>query len=185
MKCGIEIMPLVRFIAPSYPDVNIFTRAASRVAPLGLVSVATAASKLWGFRVEIIDENNYHGPRDERGLPDHDRLQKNNPASVIGMYCGLSSTMDRAYELSEFYRKKKTFNIAGGWHAHYCSEEVLEKGFDVVVHGDGDIAIREILTAWKNSQQLFTVPGVSFWFFGNIVNNPPSMLELPDLSALP
>ena len=52
--------PLARFIVPAYPEVNIFT--GTRITPLGLVNVATAASKMWGWRVEIIDENNYNGP---------------------------------------------------------------------------------------------------------------------------
>src|SRR3989338_1375812 len=68
--------PLMRFIVPAFPEVNIFTYAAKKTTPLGPVAAATVAAKTWGGRVEIIDENNYRGPRDALGLPDHTQLQK-------------------------------------------------------------------------------------------------------------
>jgi len=173
----------IRLIAPAYPQVNIFS--GSRITPLGLVNIATAASKVWGWRVEIIDENNYRGPRDRDGLPDHEKLQAENPAAVVGFYCGLSSTMDRVYELSNFYRGQGAFNIAGGWHAHYCPEESLNNGFDVVVHGEGESVIRDILNALKDKNSLADIPGISFWDNGKRRTNAPPRLELPDLSDLP
>ena len=178
-----NLWPLARFIAPAYPEVNIFT--GNRITPLGLVNIATAASKIWGWRVEIIDENNYRGPRDKNGLPDHQKLQKKNPASVVGFYCGLTSTMDRIFELSKFYREQGTFNIAGGWHAHFCQEEVLDHDFDVVVHGEGEIVIRDILNVLKNGENHANIPGISFRNNGLEKSNLPPRLELPDLSDLP
>ncbi len=180
--------PLIRFIAPAFPEVNIFSRIAEQTTPLGIISVATAANKVWGWRVEVIDENNYKGPRDERGLPDHEKLQKEDPASVVGFYCGLSSTMDRVFELAKFYYDQGAINIAGGWHAHYCPEETLKNNIDIVVHGDGEIAIQQILTTLKNCGNLADIPGISFWFREldyEQTTNPPQMLELPDLSDLP
>ena len=118
--------PLIRFIIPAFPEVNIFTRQARRTTALGPVMVATAVNKVWGWRVEIIDENNYRrGPCDSRGLPNHLALQKENPAAVVAFYCGLSSTMERVWELAGFYHHNMVATIAGGWHAHYCPEEKL------------------------------------------------------------
>ena len=180
-----NVWPLIRFVVPAF-QLNIFTRYASRTTSLGPVSVATAANKVWGWRVEIIDGNNYCGPCDENGLPDHARLQEESPASVVGFYCGLTSTMDRVFELSRFYRGRGAINIAGGWHAHYCPEEMLNNNFDVVVHGDGEIAIQQILAVLGGKGELADIPGISFrGVDGRIVRNPPAMLELPDLSGLP
>ncbi len=182
---GNKIWPLIRFIAPVFPEVNIFSRV--KISPLGIVNVATAASRVWGWNVEIIDENNYRGPRDENGLPDHELLQKENPASVVGFYCGLSSTMARVFELSSFYRECGAINIAGGWHAHYRPDEVLDNNFDIVVHGDGEIVIRQILTALRDEDEgkISGIPGISFWKNGEHATNLPSMIEMPDLSGLP
>lgn len=175
--------PLARFIAPAFPEINIFSN--SKISPLGLVNVATAASKAWGWRVEIIDENNYCGPREANGLPDHDALQRESPASVAGFYCGLSSTMDRVFTLSRFYRDCGAVTIAGGWHAHYCPHEALNNNFDVVVHGDGEIAIQQILSALNSNSTFADISGISFWKNGAQATNPPAALELPDLSAVP
>ncbi|MCK5059769.1 MAG: cobalamin-dependent protein [Candidatus Pacebacteria bacterium] len=175
--------PLARFIAPVYPEVNIFT--GSRITPLGLVNIATAASKIWGWRIEIIDENNYRGPCDKKGLPDHEKLQKENPASIVSFYCGLTSTMDRVFALSKFYRKQGAFNIAGGWHVHFCPDEALNNDFDVVVHGEGEMVVRDILKVLKSGNNLSNIPGISFWDNGMQKTNPPTRLELQNLSDLP
>ena len=63
--------PLFRLIVPAFPELNVFSRVANRMTALGPVVVATAASKLWGWRVEVIDENNCKGaPKDENGFMD-------------------------------------------------------------------------------------------------------------------
>ena len=178
--------PLVRFIIPAFPEVNIFTRQARVTTALGPVMVATAANKVWGWRVEVIDENNYHGgPRDNQGLPDHLVLQKENPAAVIGFYCGLSSTMERVWKLSEFYHQERAVTIAGGWHAHYCPEETLRNNIDMVVHGDGETVIQRILESLREGNSLGDVPGISFLENIQIQKNSPERLEVPDLNSLP
>ncbi|MEK7512579.1 MAG: hypothetical protein AAB601_00070 [Patescibacteria group bacterium] len=177
--------PLIRFIIPAFPEVNIFTRAAKNTTPLGPVCVATVAGTTWGWRVEIIDENNYRGPRDTRGLPDHVRLQKERPASVAGFYCGLTSTMDRVFDLSAFYRECGVVNIAGGWHAHYCPEEALQRNIDIVVHGDGEVIIRQLLAALQSGGPLSSIPGISYLENGCVRSNAPLMLELANLNELP
>lgn len=177
--------PLVRFVIPAFPEINIFTRTAKQMTPLGTISVATSANKIWGWRVEVIDENNYRGPRDAQGLPDHDKLEQEGRASVVGFYCGLSSTMDRVFDLARFYRGRGTATIAGGWHAHYCPEELLSKNVDIVVHGDGEIAVQKILHALKNGTPVASIPGISFRENGAVNTNPPTALELDDLNELP
>jgi len=181
---GSESWPLVRFIVPVFPEVNIFTRAAQKTTSLGIIMVATAASKVWGCRAEVIDENNYRGPCTKTGLPDHIALQQENPASVVGFYCGLTSTMERVFELANFYKQQGAINLAGGWHAHYHTEEVLRRHIDIVVHGDGEIAIQQILQALINRTPILNIPGISFWC-DDIKINPPQNLEIPNLDELP
>jgi radical SAM superfamily enzyme YgiQ (UPF0313 family) len=177
--------PLIRFIIPAFPEVNIYTRIAGRTTSLGPIMVATAASKLWGWRIEMIDENNYGGPRSENGLPDHGKLQAENPASVAGFYCGLTSTMDRVFELAEFYRRQGAVNIAGSWHAHYCPEEALNGHIDIVVHGDAEIVIRQILSSLQKGEPVSDIPGISFWDNDRQKRNLPEMLEIKNLGELP
>jgi len=176
--------PLIRFIVPAFPEVNIYTRIAGRTTSLGPIMAATAASKLWGWRVEVIDENNYVGPRDENGLPDHKKLQEENPASVAGFYCGLTSTMERVFELAEFYHGQGAVNIAGSWHTHYCPEEALARNIDIVIHGDAELAIRQVLLSIGGSSS-FGIPGISTLENGLLKRSSPEMIEISDLGQLP
>ncbi|MDP2647848.1 MAG: radical SAM protein, partial [Candidatus Yanofskybacteria bacterium] len=177
--------PLVRFIIPAFPEVNIFTRVSDKMTPLGPILIATAASKVWGWRVEVVDENNYTGPRDPAGMPDHTQLQEENFASVVGFYFGLTSTVDRGFELAKYYHDLGVITIAGAWHAHYCSEEVLNNGINVVFHGDGEIAIQQFLATILDGGEIFNMAGISFSENGEVRSNPPAMLQLSDLDDLP
>jgi radical SAM superfamily enzyme YgiQ (UPF0313 family) len=178
---------LFRLIIPAFPEVNIFTRVAKKTTALGPIMVATAASKLWGWRVEVIDENNCKGvPLDENGLPDHSVLQTQRPAEVVGFYCGLSSTMSRVWQLAQFYQSMEATTIAGGWHPHYAPEESLEKGIDIVVHGDGEIVIGQVLTHLAERKTIEHLAGISFLDSqGKYKTNPVEILEEVDLNKLP
>lgn len=179
---------LFRLIIPVFPEVNIFTKSSKSMTALGPLMVATVANKLWGWCVEVIDENNYRGPRNRQGLPDHQILQKENPATAVGFYCGLTSTMERVWQLAEFYHEQRVVTLAGGWHAHYCPEETLGKNIDLVVHGDGEIIIQPILQAVAEGRSFTEIPGVSFREIrekDQVKTNPPAMLEVSDLSDLP
>lgn len=177
---------LFRVIIPVFPELNIFSKQAERTTALGPIMIATAANMNWGWRAEVIDENNYKGPRDKEGLPDHRALQKDNPAIAVGFYCGLSSTIERVWKLAEFYQVEEgAFTIAGGWHAHYCPEETLVHNIDVVVHGDGEEVIGDILKIRKMGSS-DVIPGISFWKNKEeIRHNSPKMLAVSNLNCLP
>jgi radical SAM superfamily enzyme YgiQ (UPF0313 family) len=177
--------PLIRFIIPAFPRTNIYTSIAGKTTSLGPIMAATAASKVWGWRVEVIDENNYSGPKDKNGLPDHAKLQAESPASVAGFYCGLTSTMDRIFELAKFYQGQGAINLAGSWHAHYCPEEVLNGYIDIIIHGDAETAIQQILLSLQKGESISDIPGISFWENGRQKSNLPKMLEIENLDELP
>ena len=182
--------PLFRMIIPAFPGDNIFTRQAKRTTALGAIMVATAANKLWGWQVEVIDENNYRkGPRDSSELPDHVVLQRKRPARAVGFYCGLTSTMPRVWELAEFYHQQGVFNVAGAWHAHYCPEETLEHNIDVVVHGSGERVIGRILSNLEKAKFLENIPGISFLKNGQLKTNTSEFVKVldldPNLSNMP
>jgi len=182
--------PLFRMIIPAFPEVNIFSRQARKTTALGPIMVATAANKLWGWRVEVIDENNYgKGPRDNSGLPDQAVLQRENPATAVGFYCGLTSTMLRVWELAEFYHQQGVFTISGGWHAHYSPEETLNHNIDVVVHRDAEKAIQQILSNLGKEKFLENIPGISFLENGQFKTDTSEIVQAfgldSSLSRLP
>jgi len=179
-------LPLFRIVAPVFPGVNVYSYVAKRTTALGPVMVATCAAMSPRWRVEVIDENNFRGPKGKDGLPDHAVLQRDNPASVVGFHCSLTSTMSRVWELADLYKSQGTSTIAGGWHAHYCPEETLRHNIDLVVHGDGEPVILEILRNYAGARPLFSqVRGCSFLIDNQVKHNSQEefcLLQIPDMS---
>ena len=80
------------------------------------------------------------------GGADHELLQEQRPADVVGFYGGLTSTVPRLYELARFYKQQGVVTIAGGQHfVGDNTVEALHNGIDYVVFGEGEQAIRELL----------------------------------------
>lgn len=161
-----------RMIVPAFPAFNIYSRIARLTTALGPVCVATVVSRMEGWDVEVIDENNYRkfGPRDSAGLPDHNTLQTIRHANVAGLYGGLSSTIPRLYELARFYKQKGIITVAGGQHfAGDNIADALANGVDIVVIGEGEDTIRELLAAIREGRQPDEIPGLAFLRDGELV----------------
>ncbi len=161
-----------RVVIPAFPAFNVYSRIAQGMTALGPVSIATAVHEMEGWDVEVIDENNYRrsGPKDKAGLPDHEALQKLRPADVVGFYGGLTSTIPRLYQLARFYRRLGIPTIAGG--AHFIEEniaEALHSAVDVVVIGEGEETIKELLQAGPELPSRKEIPGIAYLEEGRIV----------------
>lgn len=184
----------LRMIMPAYPTFNIYSDIARMTTALGPVIVATAVHEVEGWDVEVIDENNYRssGPRNEAGMPDHAALQRSRPADVVGFYGGLTSTIPRLYELARVYQEWKVPTIAGG--QHFVEEnipEALQNGVDIIVRGEGEEAIKELLRYFDGMLCLEKIPGLAYLEQGQIVKTTPRNLitkfhknPLPDFSLV-
>jgi radical SAM superfamily enzyme YgiQ (UPF0313 family) len=158
------------------------------------VYVATAVNKIDKWDAEVIDENNLrlHGPRGKGGGADHEFLERQRPADVVGFYGGLTSTVPRLYELAGFYKRKGTITIAGG--QHFVGENILEAlthGIDFIVCGEGEEAVKDLLQALEGKRGLDEVNGIAFLRKGELVTTPPrealsdfDELPLPDFSLV-
>jgi len=164
---------LFRMIIPQL-SYNIFSRVVKKTIALGPVVVATAASKLFDWDVEIIHEDGSRKliKRDKNRSIDHNLLQKERPADVVGFYCAISSTMPRVWKLAEFYKSQGILTIAGGLHSHYEPLESLQNFIDIVVHGDGEKTIRQILVNFQKEKPFLKIPGISFLKNGKLITNP-------------
>ncbi len=52
--------------------------------------------------------------------------------------------------------------MAGGAHVDALPEEAISEGVDIVVHGEGEDTILEILEAWEDKRSLSDIAGISF-----------------------
>ena len=176
-----------RMIVPAYPAFNIYSRVAKTTTALGPLLVATIVSRMKGWDVEVIDENNFRrlGPKDGKGLPDHNTLQAIRPADVVGLYGGLSSTIPRLRELVHFYKDKGVTVIAGG--QHFVGDNIrdaLEDGVDFVVIGEGDSTIQELIKVIREEREPDEVAGIAFMRNGQVIKTR-ERAPITDFNELP
>lgn len=146
-----------RIFIPAFTNFNIYTTIASTTTSVGPIYVAACANKLPNWDVEVIDENNLHGrfypANDDRTL-NHEALQRERPADVIGFFASISSTVPRIYELARFYKALGLKTVAGGKHVENLIEEALSNYLDVIVIHEGELTITELLKTWEVSGDL-------------------------------
>jgi len=183
----------LRIVCPVYPAFNIYSRPAKVMTALGPVCIATAVQDVPGWDAEVIDENNFRrGPTDAAGQPDHDAIQRARPADVVGLYGGLTSTIPRLYEIARYYKDMGVRTVAGGHHfVDENIEQALRNGIDVVVLGEGEKTIQELLTCLEAGADLSTVRGIAFLQDGEVRQTPArepitafDELPIPDFSVL-
>jgi radical SAM superfamily enzyme YgiQ (UPF0313 family) len=102
------------------------------------------------------------------GFVDHGFLQQSVPAKVALFYGGMSNSILRMFSVAQQYKKFGAVTIAGGSHVDALPEEALRSGIDIVVHGEGEVAIQEILEkivkdrdVRLDTQELAAVKGIS------------------------
>ncbi|AQT67787.1 magnesium-protoporphyrin IX monomethyl ester anaerobic oxidative cyclase [Anaerohalosphaera lusitana] len=167
-----EKRKLFRMVVLAYPAFNIYSNIAKKTTALGPVCVASAANKLAGWDVEVVDENNLgrFGPRSEEGGADHEELERLRPADVVGFYGGLTSTAERIYRLAEFYKGRGVFTVGGGQHFMGENlEEGLRAGIDVIVRGEGEPVIRELLEMVERHEEPAGIAGLAYMQDGKVV----------------
>jgi len=133
-------------IIPQYPkhsQNNIYAKV--KMPPVGIISVLSQINHYPGLNVYAIDENNYAGPNDFTGMPDHSFLQKREPAKIAMFYGGMSNSIPRMFSLAKQYKKFGAITIAGGSHVDALPQEALNSGVDIVVHGEGEEIIKELI----------------------------------------
>ena len=156
-------------IIPKYPchsQQNVFSKI--RMPPVGIISVLSQINKNSQFNdIYAIDENNYSGPLDSNGMPDHFFLQNKEPAKIAMFYGGMSNSIPRMFSLAKQYKKFGALTITGGSHVDALPKEALDSGIDIVVHGEGEETIKEIMgnseeIVEKKNKNLENILGISF-----------------------
>lgn len=158
-------------IIPQYPkhsQNNIYAKI--KMPPVGILSVMSQIKNYPRFKeVYAIDENNYNGPQDFTGLPDHSFLQARQPAQLALFYGGMSNSIPRLFTVARQYKGFGAITIAGGSHVDALPQEALHSGIDIVVHGEGEETITQLLAVLINNDGvavnrvgLASVKGISF-----------------------
>ncbi|MFH1591877.1 MAG: radical SAM protein [Candidatus Woesearchaeota archaeon] len=163
---GISIIGII----PQYPkhsQHNIYAKI--KMPPVGIISILSQINHNQRYNeIYAIDENNYGGPRDFKGAPDHQFLHQKTPVKIAMLYGGMSNSIPRMFSIAQQYRKFGAIAIAGGSHVDEEPEEALKSGISIVVHGEGEETTQEILKiiiknneVELNPKELATIKGIS------------------------
>ncbi len=147
-------------------------------APLGLLYLS-AYLRRKGFAVELYDTT--FGSRQELF-----RLLETERPSVLGL-SGNLLTRKNVLEIAGRARQAGWFVVLGGPEPANYPREYLEAGAHVIVEGEGELTLEELLLAWRGgrSNALEQIPGI--WFrdsSGRVVRTAPQPL-IADLDSLP
>lgn len=149
--------------------------------PVGIISIAAVLEKE-SYEVRIIDGDAENLTFDEI----LERVVREKP-DYVGSTC-MTATMDLTYR---FYSKLKerlpeVKTIVGGPHVSAIPKGTLEesKDIDIVVKGEGDDTIIQVMDALKNKRDLTTVKGIAFRRDGEVVQMQDREL-IKNLGKLP
>ena len=158
--------------------INTPTLTSANIIRLGLLTIASWVRK-HGFSVKLLDG-------DLRCIKDQIVNLSVNTNTVFG----LTATTDVvliAYELCGFIKEThpNAFCVLGGFHATALPEQTIkESEFDLVVFGEGELTLLDVLNILETGGEPEDVPGTVFKKNGTITKNKPREL-IKDLDVLP
>ena len=130
-----------------FPDRSVF-----RFPPLGVGYVAAALREA-GHEVRLLDCTFR-----KRSAALREALEAK--AEVVGIYCMVSMTQD-CFRLARRLRHRSRLLVAGG-PLPTCDPAPFLEHFDVVVRGEGEQTMKELLQALEEGSDLASVPGIAF-----------------------
>lgn len=153
------------------------------LAPMPPISLAYVAAALDGAGTDVSIYDDYTCGGDREGF--FRFLEKKKP-DVVGLTC-VTPTANRTYdicaEIGERY--PETERVLGNLHSTVFHDSILLDNIaDIVVHGEGEETMADLVNALGKERNLRSVPGISFMEDGDVVETKPRPL-IGDLDALP
>ena len=149
--------------------------------PLGLAYLAAVARDI-GWQPRIID-----GLTENLSAGDLTSIIRSIQPDVVGLTATTPAIHD-AYEVAKIAKEvnPETLVMIGGPHATFTAEEVLRECpyIDLVVRGEGEQTLREILKRVEKGKEFEDVAGIAYKKDGVIKENPPRGL-IKNLDDLP
>ena len=146
--------------------------------PLGLLYLS-AFLKARGYSVDVFDST-----FEDRGR----LLARFGSASggTVGIYTNLMTRRSVLEIVRAAKRHGWTVILGGPESANYCAE-YLGNGADVVVIGEGELTLAELLPALARfgAQKLHTIPGIAFRDEAGVIVRTGDRTKVPDLDSLP
>ena len=147
--------------------------------PMGIALIAAILVRA-GYQVTVLDANALN-------LPPEAVAPMVSNADVVGL-TAMTPTINAAIATARHLKQARPELpvILGGAHATLLPEETLAAApeVDILVKGEGENTILEVLPALENNKPLHDIPGISYRAGDKIVSNPLHT-ELVDPDSLP
>ena len=147
--------------------------------PIGLASIAAVLEEK-GYKVTVLDANALK-------LKPEDMASYVTDADVVGL-TAMTPTINSAINIAgQLKQTNPNLTIVlGGAHATLLPEETIINGpeVDIVVRGEGERTVIELVLSLEHGQQLDDIPGISYKRDGKVVSNPARSTNV-DLDSLP
>jgi radical SAM superfamily enzyme YgiQ (UPF0313 family) len=160
-------------------------KVGGHLPPLGLAYLAGYVRNK-GYTVKIID-----GPASELSTNDIVEQIKSDKPKIVGI-TSLTTTFIRAINLAEEIKKNvpTTMVIVGGQHVTIVGGDIYKdtQAFDVMVYGEGELTLIEILENYKNGtflQNRDRIKGLIYLDENQDVKTTPSRELIQDIDSLP
>ena len=146
--------------------------------PLGLLYIC-AHLRTKGFDVDVFDTTFSSMEELER------HLESDRP-SVLGIYANLM-TRKKVVEILQIARSSGWRTVVGGPEPGAYVREYLEAGAEVVVIGEGESAMEELLPALQSKSEaaLHRISGIAFLDNSGRLHQTAPRPQIPDLDTLP
>lgn len=144
--------------------------------PLGILYICSHLRQK-GMRVDVFDST--FSSRSEL----FDLLRK-GPPSILGVYANLM-TRPNVVEILQVAKDAGWRTVVGGPEPAAYIDEYLAAGADVVVMGEGELTLEELVPALRNDRDLYQVDGIAFRApDGSVVRTNPRQ-QIKDIDAQP
>lgn len=145
--------------------------------PLGLLCL-TSYLKSKGFNVGIFDSTFAR-------MRDFVQLLETGGCRTLGLYCNLM-TRQNVLQMIGLARERGYRVILGGPEPAPYAEEFIRHGADVVVDGEGEGALEDLLREYQQDRpQLERIPGIVFCDTDGHIRRTPARARIADLDRLP
>ena len=146
--------------------------------PLGLLYISSYL-KSKDFSVEVFDST-------FSKLSAFDAFIKQNRPSVVGIYVNMMTKFN-ALKMIKLCKAVGATVILGGPDVPYYAAEYLQHGADIVVHGEGELTLEELLPHLAKSglDNLENIKGISYLRDDGTVSTTDPRPMIADLSAHP
>lgn len=150
--------------------------------PMPCIGLAYVAAMLEenNIEVKVIDAF-----AENMGIEDIMKVIKEFKPHVVGISC-LTPTTHVTIRLIEQIKKhgNNIKIILGNLHANLFANDMLQKGADIIIKGEGEYSTVEVLKALENNDSLEKIDGIVFKEDGEIIETPSRPL-IKDLDILP